>query len=453
MQTEIDLIKKKSNTLVLHHPRFVSSMLGLYFLALLRNIIGISFPVYIFLIYIIIVSFLLNYNEEVAFSISLIAFSGMFQFRFGLLITTIFLIIKGRTHYRLRNAIPLLLMAFWELLHISQSNVTAYGFFQEFAELYLLTVIMMKDPIDGSDALPIRALAYSCFFGCIVNLVSSVRLLGFSINSITRLGKIGTEITEDFTGLIDPYTQGFICMLAISGLLLLKNKNSDTGFDTVIKYCLVVFLLLTQSRLAVGGVVITYGLYFLLAGKYRSYKRENMARNFVIGIVGVVLIVSLFGDAIDAFTLRLGASDISNGRTAIFAFYSYHLLSKLEYLLYGIGLFQYNLRMSSLHGDMWKTYTGLATYQNGHIVYKVSHCNIQEVAVAWGIVGVLLMIFLIRTMIKYFNVKIDRINYVPLIIILIVTTQAQLLTSGVVLLGLAFALCCLGYKNSSTVEE
>ena len=79
-------------------------------------------------------------------------------------------------------------------------------------------------------------------------------------------------------------------------------------------------------------------------------------------------------------------------------------------------------------------------------LYRVSfnapHNGIQEIIVAWGIPGLLMLGLLILMMILESNKYVRRknaLNYSILLIILVKSMAGQILTSGYTLLALAFA--------------
>lgn len=432
-------------SLKLGHPRFAVLMTGFWMISLIRVVLGFNLPIYIYLIYSVVLCVLSTPVEIVSFMCSLIAFSGSFQYRYGLLIAIIvFIAKKGIKKLNIRLVIPLLLMMVWELAHISMSGLTVYGFLQEFSELIALTVIMLSEPLDYSDGLPIRTFSYCTLFSCFLNLIASILVLGFSLTSMNRLGKIGIDIS-DFQSLIDPNTMGFMCAFAICGLVLIRHKKREYTSDYIVSLLLFIFILLSQSKSAILGVIVIYILFVFFTEKPKSVSSKKFFRVIMILGIAVLLSGTLFKTIIQAVIQRFQANDITTGRSAIFMFYTMHLFSSVKYMLFGIGLFNYNSQITKLYGNLWESYPGLATYRDDVIVYKPSHNNIQEILVVWGIIGIILVILLIKAMIDHYSGQKEKINYIPMIFLFIYGLQGEFLSAGGALMLLMFSLVCMEY--------
>lgn len=426
------------------HPIFSSLMVGFYFLSVIRVAAGINLPVYLYLFFTAVICLLCTPVEIVSFMCSLVAFSGSFQYRYALLISMIALLAKrGIKKTNIRNVAPVLFMMVWELTHAAMSNLTLYGFLQEFSELLALTILLIDDPLDYSDGVPIRMFAYSSLFSCFMNLIASTNVLGFSIHSLTRLGKVGADIA-DFQSLIDPNTMGFICVISICSLLLVSYKGREKRSDKFIMLALFVFILLSQSKSALASIFIVFVLYFFLSEKRMVLSKKRIFRACFTAIIAL-LICFAFNNVVSAFFNRFKMGDISNGRIAIFAFYNMHLFYNMKNILFGIGLFDYNIQITNIYEDLWMSYSGLAASRGDSIIYKPSHNNIQEILVVWGIVGIILVVFLIVRMIKHYPGKKEIVNYVPLLILFIYGLQGEFLSSGVALMTLMFSQTCLEY--------
>ena len=88
---------------------------------------------------------------------------------------------------------------------------------------------------------------------------------------------------------------------------------------------------------------------------------------------------------------------------------------------------------------------------------NVPHNSIQEIVVAWGVEGLLLIIILIFTLIyiaKKRNQSLKLLNYIPLIIVLFKSVAGQLLTSNYTILALGFAyLVMIQNLNNNVINE
>lgn len=434
----------------LDHFRFVVFMIGFCMISIVRVAFEINLPVLVYLVYTVFLCLFSSSKEIVCFLCSLVCFSGSFQYRFALLIAIVAIILKKEIRkMHLGNAIPLLLMMLWELAHASLSGLTIYGFFQEFSELISLTVLLVYAPMDYSDGQHIRTFAYCSVFSCFMNLIACTKVLGFSLDSLTRLGKIGTDIA-DFQSLINPNTMSLICVMAINGLILASYKGNERRSDQIVILILIVFILLSQSKSAILCLACSYALFFLLSEHRNRFSSNKFIRNIIIVTSAMILFVTMFGDVIEQVVGRFQASDISTGRFSIFVFYSMHLISNVRNWLFGIGLFEYNSQITETYGNLWTSYLGLGTYKEGMIVYKPCHNGIQEIVVVWGVIGIVLVLFLIWKTVKHSKTKMERINYIPLLVLFIYSMQGEFLSSGSMLLCFVFSFLCLEYDRTDS---
>lgn len=448
--------ERKRWTITIYHPRFVMLMIGFCMIILFRVGLSIQMPIWIYIAYAVLLSALTNKEEQIAFLCSQIAFTSFLQYRYVLLVSILFLILKkGRSKYNNKNLVPFLLIVIWELLHASVSHLEIYGFLQEISELLTLTCILIDEPMDYSDALPIRTLAYSAVFAMIMDVVASVKIYGFSFQSLGRLGdaSVNTSVqVGDFQGIINPNEAGLMCMLAIGGLLLIRQLEKDKNSDAVLIIILCIFTLLTQSRSAILGIILLFLLYPILSGNVSHIAAYRFVYSFIGIAIGVVVIFVFFRNYIDAFLSRFNTADVSHGRLAIFAFYTMHLFKEPRNWLFGIGLYNYNITLTKLYGGLWTSYPGLARYidKNYNVAYKVSHNSVQEIIVAWGVLGIVLVCLLLYKMVKHKSMKTSKANNVLLLVLLLISQLGQLISSGIMMLGLIFCLVAMEYSPYSS---
>jgi len=433
------------------HYKYWIFMMLIWLIAFIRTAVSIDIPVFSYIGICLVAAICCTREEAVALMCSLLPLSGVFQFRLALWVISSIYIFKIK-RLRVKYFTPFILMFMWELLHFSQTNVGIYGLFREFSELFALSVLLMDKEVDYSDGLPIRSLAYSTIFGTLINYIALKKLYGYDITSLTRFGKLASE-TSDFQGLLNPNVNSYICVIAISGLWLLRFYGKDQYKDKFFIYFLIMTIFLTQSKSALICLLIAYFLYVLFAKG-----RVNISIKQILSIFStVVSFVFVFGvllrDMLMKTLDRFFVTDISTGRVVIFSFYHQHITSSLENLICGIGLYRYTERITNIYGNIWEFFPGLATVFNGEVVYKPSHFSIQEVVVVWGIVGVLLFVYLFYMMFRHSKRKCHSLNAVTFWIILIYGLQGHLVSSDVMLLSLFYSLICLEYTALSNVGE
>ena len=433
------------------HYKYWTFMMLIWLIAFIRTAVSIDIPVFSYIGICLIAAIFCTREETVALMCSLLPLSGLFQCRLALWVLSSIYVLKIR-RLRIKYFAPFILMFIWELLHFPQSNVGVYGLFREFSELFALSILLMDKEVDYSDGLPIRSLAYTSIFGTLINYIALKKLYGYDITSMTRFGDMGSE-TVNYQGLLNPNINSFICLIAICGLWLLRYYGKDQYKDKFIIYFLIVIIFLTQSKSALLCLLIARFLYVLFAKG-----RVNVSIKQILSIFStIVSIVLVFGvllrDMVMKTLDRFFVTDISTGRLAIFSFYHQHITSSLENIIYGIGLHRYTQRLANIYGNTWEIFPGLATVFDGEIVYKPSHFNIQEVAVVWGIIGILLFVYLFYMMFKHSKRTYYSLNAVTFWIILIYGLQGHLVSSGVMLLAVLFSLVCLEYTAIPNVGK
>lgn len=421
-------------------------MLFLLFLVVIRNIIGINLPVSSFLIVAFFVGLLCDNEEIVAFICSMAPFEMTFQYRYMILIGAAFLILKNRK-IKPWAILPLVGMIIWDYLHYLDEGIAFASFMRMFGILLGLCVVLMMKPMNYSDGLAMRSLSVSTLFSCIVTLYVNKGLTGYSIASSERLGST-YDLTESYNALLNPNVGSFLCILSVCGLLvLLKAKNSKKT-DIPIIGALSLFVVLFQSKSALICLLTAFIIFF-----YANNRNWIIPTLRVIGLMLLICILGFvfFRQAIEGVLLRFFAGDFSTGRIGIFKFYHDYLFSDPKHYLFGIGLFDYSTRIAAHLSRAVLENSQAVTYVNDKMVLVVSHNNVQEILLIWGVPGVFLMSWLLGSIVKHKKMKRTIMHYLPLWFILLYTLQGQLLSSNIVLIGLIFSLVCLEYQGKDSL--
>ena len=336
-------------------------------------------------------------------------------------------------------------MVGWELMHAGQAHLNAYSFLREFTELFALSLILADRNIDYSDGFPLRCFSYMTVIGSFFCFISVVKLHGNIFYSLARLGINKTLDQEQlFLGLFNSNVLSYICVLSISGLLLLRYYNQERMADKLIIYFLIFVIILTQSKSALICLLLTYILYYLSS----SHKLTiETIRNFIGGVaVFLTCIFTFLNNFIDSVIARFLVSDITSGRMEITKFYCQHLINKIDNLLYGIGLCNYTKQIERIYGNLGMSYPGTVVSLNGEIAYLPAHNNIQEILVVWGVVGCFLCMFLFYMIFKHTHREVPKANCITFLIMLIYGLQGQFLSNGIMLLSLLYSIVCLEYS-------
>ena len=140
----------------------------------------------------------------------------------------------------------------------------------------------------------------------------------------------------------------------------------------------------------------------------------------------VLVYVYLFPENFEYLLSRFESDETGSGRTWIFEDYNQYMVENLWVMFWGVGLNNFQEKV-------------MTTY---NISTAVPHNGIQEIVVAWGIPGLILVTLLIAVMIaqsKKYGTRKTLLNYIPLIILISKSMAGQFITSGYTILALAFA--------------
>ena len=138
----------------------------------------------------------------------------------------------------------------------------------------------------------------------------------------------------------------------------------------------------------------------------------------------------LFPEVISEFVDRFQVDDITTGRGDLMSDYHDYIIDHPKVMFFGIGLSDLGEKLVEIYRVSW----------------NVPHNSIQEMIIAWGIPGLLLMALLIFVLIyesKQYSRNKTILHYAPLVILLVKSMAGQILTSGYTLLALAFAFLSL----------
>lgn len=423
-----------------------SLMLCIGVLTVLKCVFFINLPVFLYLAIVIAIGLTCSKEEIAALMCGIIAFQGIFQVKAGLLIAAFFYLLKTR-NFVFGKSLPVILMMVWEVIHYPQTHITLFGWIEVFAAFIALGILLIDADCDCCSDYVIRFFAWSVAFASTINICVCVRKFGYSLSSLTRMGNLSND-SSDFQGLLNSNTNSFLCLLAISALLLIRHYSREKRTDNYLIYFLAIIILMTQSKSSIICLMIAYALYYLFSRRNIIIKARTLIR--IIALFGAVVLgyIVFLRPIVSSIIDRFLVSDITTGRLVILSFYLMHLTKAPMNWLFGIGVYNYTYRIRDIYGSMWQLYPGLATMANDKLVFKPCHQSVIEIVVCWGIVGIFLFIFLISTMTKYGKPEIftkkPRERFIPLLVLFIFCVQGEILTSGTMLQSLMLCLACIG---------
>jgi ABC-type multidrug transport system fused ATPase/permease subunit len=252
-----------------------------------------------------------------------------------------------------------------------------------------------------------------------------------------RLGMAVEDSTSE-TLHINPNALGIMCVLSISGLmqLLLTRKGRPT--DIIMAMTMAICGALTTSRTFLLLFVIMVVLFWLGQGGGIGQKLRFLLLIAMVGIAIITILNVFFPVAIENFAKRLSAADITGGRASLFTDYNQFLLECPDVLIFGVGTADF----------AYKVVTRYA------VSFNVPHNGIQEAFVAWGLVGVAVLVSFLCAML-WNGRKAARqqslLNYIPLVLLLAKIQAGQMLTSYYTML--AFVYCYLSLTQNFVQDQ
>lgn len=417
-------------------------MVGMFALFVVRYLLKVEVPAIAFLAVSMLPIWLGSTSEQLAFAASCIPFSVAFQYKYAILILAVAILAKNKWRLR-RSGLFILVMGMmaWELWHAFYGYFEYVEFLRDFAELILLGIVTSIDMDDLDHKLIIRSLVVSVVGVCLIMLIMQMQQFGFDLVAVfarsARSFRFGQSNMESGTYALNfnANNLGFICNLSTCGCLLLAARKEHRREDWSLAICSVVFSLMTMSRAAIVCIIAVFAVYLLLSERTAAKKITAGVGGILMMLAALVLIQIFMPSVFDNIMERFQREDVWNGRGSLLLFYGRFLFSSWAYLLFGIGMQQIFEKVSPFYP-----------------VHDVPHNGIQEVWVAWGIVGVVMMAVAIWKMIatskRYAGGRRQVYQFMPLVLTLVFTMSGQLLTSSRALMALTFAYVCLCVKNN-----
>lgn len=419
----------------------------MFALMLARYLLEIDIPAILFLAVTLLPAWFGSKSEQLAMVASCIPLSVAFQYKYALLILAAAILIRNRWKLN-RSGVLLIIMAMaiWEWWHAFYGRFSYVEYLRDFAELILLGLVMSIDLDDLDYKLIIRSLAVSVVGVCAIMLVMQLKQFDYNIIAVFARSahsfRFGQDNMESGTYALNfnANNLGFICNLSTSGILLLAARKEHNRFDILWGVCSAVFALMTLSRAAILCLIAIFICYLFMSEGKVIQKIVSAVSGIVVAVIAMMLLWILVPAVFENIMERFQRTDVSNGRTSLFLYYGQFLLSSPAYFLCGIG--------------MQHIFEKVSPY---YAVHDVPHMGLQEVWVAWGLVGVLMILLLFWKLVItskwYAQGKRRAYQFMPLGLTLVFTMSGQLLTSSRALMALIFAYVCLCIVSDDRKKE
>jgi len=401
-------------------------------LLFIRNVFDIQFPIVIMLAMGSIICLFASQNELMALALSCIPFSAGFQYKYLLIVIMAAYFLRFNS--RIKNfgmVIPLAIMMIWELFHgVLDFPFSVIEYLRGFAELIFCTFIVVFAKNEFNLNFISRVLAFSTIFSSAIVLLNLLVETNFDFSAVFVDGNyrfgIGAVDVENYGMNYNANGLGFMINTAISGLLLLNYKKQSKSSDYVMVVILTIFGILTASRSFIICWIVMFLMFLFINAKSINIFLPSVML-FLLGIT--LLSATLYLSApylIDNIVARFQVTDITGGRSDLFAYYMRFLFAAPINCLFGTGMQDVRSKVETLAQTM---------------PVNVSHNGIQELWIVWGVFGIVMFACFLIALV-YFSKRNAKkhclANYIPLLLTLFMVQSGQLITSGNTLITFAF---------------
>lgn len=257
--------------------------------------------------------------------------------------------------------------------------------------------------------------------GQMLKIYSLGEFLGLGV----RLGDTRELLDVSTEGMLVSYNAndlGFICVLASLFCLLLYRKNKKKWY--LLSFFGATLLgIMTQSR----SFLLVYTIGIVLYVIFSCYSVKTVAQSLLALAAGGAAILGgvmwLIPNYVANFIHRFQVDDLLNGRGSIAAYYFSEMFQHVDRLLFGVGL---------------------QNYAEKYGYYISAHNATQEVMIAWGLLGLVMVVLLFFGIFwngHVRNPEAKLVQYLPLFLYLAAIQSGQGFsdTTGILLMMVAYS--------------
>ena len=411
----------------------------------LRYGLQIDIPRALALVPILAIALSGNQTEIIAICMCLIPLHESLDFYYALVLVTVIYIFRCYDRIKITvSVIPAFLIIIWELLHCFTADFSPVTFLTSLIPTIALAVILCSDFTDLDYSFVVRAVAMAAVTTCLSMIVQVVWISRFNLAAfllnLRRLGALD-EVSQNRLqisgGVVQTNSLGVICVITTACLLQLRMLGNNQKSDICIMLILLIFGTFTASRTFL--VCLLLMILLVILGQKGGMKKIQYLGITILTACFIIMFFSLFFPAqLEYYVSRFFEADITTGRDDLLINYHKFITENPDVMFFGIGLQNYGEKVTTVY----------------RIASNVPHNCIQEVIVAWGIPGLLMMILLILQLLSCGgrrNKQRTLLNYIPLIIVLFKSVAGQLLTSNYTMLALAFSyISLIQHLNDNT---
>lgn len=343
---------------------------------ILRDLFDILIPMELFLIVISFIFLFINTEEIISIVAFLIPFENSILVSFLFISGTIVIIFKKKFKLDKIFLFLIFFILLWEIIHINNGYFLVNSYIKFGAALlFFLVVYSLRETISFKEIS--KSFIYGLCIFIILVLINQFIFEGFSVNDVTnnfsRLGDFNPN-TYGYGLYNNPNAIGVSLNVAI-GLLISFKENEKNNIIYILMFLFFIFSgFITQSKTFL--IVFTFQvIYFFVCKKEDLIKKINQIVIFSIGFIIVFILLDyIFPSLIEEIIIRFRPEYIFSSRDTIFNDYNSFIFSNSNNLFIGVGIQNINLKA---------------------LFFSNPHNMIQEVFVAWGIIGLIWLMFLI----------------------------------------------------------
>ena len=420
--------------------RFYALFLLLLLSLFLDYTLQISIPSLVYIVLLICAALLGDQDEIISVCICCIPLCTAIEWHYIVIFCIAVLLFKYGRHIKLDSGVlPLFLIVIWEVMHCFSGGanlkmIIAYLF------LYLFFVVMffLSDMRTIDYGFIVRNFAIAVFWVCCVLVLRLLIHNKFNFDiAFLDMQRLGLADEEIGGMIINPNALGVQCVLAVGGLMQMRSSGQKRVFDALLMISILVLGALTCSRTYVACLFILVVFLFIVSDIGAKERFKLLLGSLAALLISVVLLYLVFPVALETFIQRWTAEDLTSGRNALFVAYNDYLFSSVKACLWGLGSLNLDSKVMQLS-----------------IANNVPHNGIQEILVAWGIIGLVLFVAMILVLMrrsKQENPHQTWGNYSLFIVLISKIMVGQVITSDYTMLS--FALIYLSLCQDCSNEK
>jgi hypothetical protein len=374
-------IDNKLNLKELSSKILIATFVGFIFL---RDLLNIPISSNVLIAIAIIIFIIADISIMLAFLAFLIPFTTGIPGSFITMFALIIYILKTKQLTFNYALLSVWIISLLELFNMFGTNNSLILYTRIVILLLFLALVLTNTTEQYDHYKIIKYYFYGYFWACIDIIFQTLKEFSISqfISSGIRFGRTLNYVDISIEGkLVSPNVNslGIYSVMVITFIIILisMNKKNFKYLPLLIFAALVGTLTLSRTFIISLGVSLIFYIFISVIMK-RNIVKNLLAMTSIVGVFAAVLI-NKFPTLLQFVISRFQVEDISSGRLDISGYYTNYLLTHPKALVMGVGLQDYKSKTN---------------------YFMSAHNGTQEVIIAWGIIGMICIIFLFNKIYK-----------------------------------------------------